>query len=174
MSGPHKGPPGTGTVEHAGDKNGVVHAPVLGLGLGRSIKAYGDWFKTRGPEFTAGAKTAAVDPFRSKVDAIGDELPKAITILDALHVANSDQSRSITLGAVASRRPPYTVGERGTRSPGSAGHCTSEPTPHRQTSRQPMPDSALGTPNTRSRSPGSAIKSSATFTTPLRPADGNS
>ncbi|GAA4046674.1 hypothetical protein GCM10023063_37350 [Arthrobacter methylotrophus] len=52
----------------------------------RSGKAYADWLKARGEEFTAGTKAAALYPFRGYANAIRDELPEAITILDAFHV----------------------------------------------------------------------------------------
>jgi transposase len=76
----------TGIVDHTRDANGVVHARLLDLVPGRSGKAYADWLKDRGKEFTAGIKTAALDPFRGYVNAIRDELPEAITVLDAFHV----------------------------------------------------------------------------------------
>jgi hypothetical protein len=48
-------------------------------------KAYADWLKDRGTGFTAGIKTAALDPFRGYANAIRDELPEAITVLDAFY-----------------------------------------------------------------------------------------
>ena len=48
-------------------------------------KAYADWLKDRGTGFTAGIKTAALDPFRGYANAIRDELPVAITVLDAFY-----------------------------------------------------------------------------------------
>jgi hypothetical protein len=59
---------------------------LLDLVPGRSGKAYADWIKARGIGFTAGIKTAALDPFRGYANAIRDELPEAITVLDAFHV----------------------------------------------------------------------------------------
>jgi transposase len=40
--------------------------------------------KSANIHFTAGIKTAALDPFRGYANAIRDELPEAITVLDAL------------------------------------------------------------------------------------------
>ncbi|QYF89903.1 transposase [Arthrobacter sp. PAMC25284] len=40
----------------------------------------------RGTGFTAGIKTAALDPFRGYANAIRDEPPEAITVLDVFHV----------------------------------------------------------------------------------------
>jgi transposase len=76
----------TGIVDHTLDANGVVHARLLDLVEGRSGKAYADWLKDQGNEFAAGIKTAALDPFRGYANAIRDELPEAITVLDAFHV----------------------------------------------------------------------------------------
>lgn len=60
----HTGPRGagmvTGLVDHTRDENGVVHAGLLDLVPRRSGKAYADWLKTRGPEFTAAIITAAL------------------------------------------------------------------------------------------------------------------
>lgn len=86
----HTGPPGsgmvTGIVDHTLDANGVIHARLLDLVEGRSGKAYADWLKDQGADFAAGIKTAALDPFRGYANAIRDELPEAITVLDAFHV----------------------------------------------------------------------------------------
>ncbi|MET4096679.1 transposase [Arthrobacter sp. UYCu712] len=86
----HTGPPGTGMVtgivDHTRDAQGGVLARLLDLVPGRSGKAYADWLKARGAGFTAGIKTAALDPFRGYANAIRDELPEAITVLDAFHV----------------------------------------------------------------------------------------
>ncbi|MFJ5975634.1 ISL3 family transposase [Pseudarthrobacter oxydans] len=110
----HTRPPGsgmiTGIVDHTRDAHGVVHARLLDLVPGRSGKAYADWLKNRGEEFTAGIKTAALDPFRGYANAIRDELREAITVLDAFHV--------VTLGSamvdeVRRRVQQDTLGHRG-------------------------------------------------------------
>ena len=72
-------------MDHSRDARGVVHARLLDLVPGRSGKAYADWLKDRGTGFTAGIKTAALDPFRGYANAIRDELPEAITVLDAFY-----------------------------------------------------------------------------------------
>ena len=54
---------------------------------GRTGAAYGDWLAEQGEVFTARIRTANLDPFHSYANAIRDELPEAITVLDALHVA---------------------------------------------------------------------------------------
>ncbi|WP_183164374.1 transposase, partial [Arthrobacter oryzae] len=60
--------------------------PAAGPGSGPLRKAYTGWLKDRGTRFTAGIKTAALDPFRGNANAIRDELPEAVTVLDAFHV----------------------------------------------------------------------------------------
>lgn len=45
-----------------------------------------DWLKDPRRGIHCGIKTAALDPFRGYANAIRDELPEAITVLDAFHV----------------------------------------------------------------------------------------
>ncbi|MET3946369.1 ISL3 family transposase [Arthrobacter sp. AL08] len=110
----HTGPPGTGMVtgivDHTRDADGVVHARLLDLVPGRSGKAYADWLKDRGTGFTAGIKTAALDPFRGYANAIRDELPEAITVLDAFHVVKLG---SAMVDEVRRRVQQDTLGHRG-------------------------------------------------------------
>jgi transposase len=75
----------TGIVDHPRrPRDGAC--PAAGPRRGRSGKAYADWHNDRGTGFTAGIKTAALDPFRGYANAIRDELSEAITALDAFHV----------------------------------------------------------------------------------------
>jgi transposase len=110
----HTGPPGsgmaTGIVDHTRDAHGMVHARLLDLVPGRSGKAYADWLKERGAGFTAGIKTAARDPFRGYANAIRDELPEAITVLDAFHVVKLG---SAMVDEVRRRVQQDTLGHRG-------------------------------------------------------------
>ncbi|GGI02794.1 ISL3 family transposase [Arthrobacter liuii] len=110
----HTGPPGsgmvTGIVDHTRDAHGLVHARLLDLVPGRSGKAYADWLKDRGAGFTAGIKTAALDPFRGYANAIRDELPEAITVLDAFHVVKLG---SAMVDEVRRRVQQDTLGHRG-------------------------------------------------------------
>ncbi|WP_445260441.1 ISL3 family transposase [Pseudarthrobacter raffinosi] len=86
----HTGFPGTGMVtgiiDHTRDADGNVHARLLDLVPGRSGKAYGDWLKEQGPGFTNGIKVATLDPYPGYANAIRDELPEAITVVDAFHI----------------------------------------------------------------------------------------
>ncbi|WP_298251767.1 ISL3 family transposase [uncultured Arthrobacter sp.] len=110
----HTGPPGTGMVtgivDHTRDANGVVHARLLDLVPGRSGKAYATWLTDHGPNFTTGIKTAALDPFRGYANAIRDELPEAITVLDAFHVVKLG---SAMVDEVRRRVQQNTLGHRG-------------------------------------------------------------
>ncbi|GAA4026935.1 hypothetical protein GCM10023063_04900 [Arthrobacter methylotrophus] len=83
---------------------------MLDLVPGRSAKAYGDWLKDGGEEFTAGIQTAALDPFRGYANAIRDELPEAITVLDAFHVVKLG---SAMVDEVRGRVQQETLGLRG-------------------------------------------------------------
>jgi hypothetical protein len=100
----------TGIVDHTRDAHGVVHARLLDLVPGRSGKTYADWLKDRGTDFTAGIKTAALDPFRGYANAIRDELPEAITVLDAFHVVKLG---SAMVDEVRRRVQQNTLGHRG-------------------------------------------------------------
>jgi transposase len=63
-----------------------------------------------GTGFTAGIKTAALDPFRGYANAIRDELPEAITVLDAFHVMKLG---SAMVDEVRRRVQQDTLGHRG-------------------------------------------------------------
>ncbi|XAS69761.1 ISL3 family transposase [Micrococcaceae bacterium Sec5.7] len=110
----HTGFPGsgmvTGIIDHTRDANGVVHARLLDLVEGRSGKTYADWLKAQTPEFRAGVKTATLDPFRGYANAIRDELPDAIQVLDAFHVV---KLASAMVDEVRRRVQQDTLGHRG-------------------------------------------------------------
>ena len=57
---------------------------LLDVVPGRS--GYAGWLQQQLPEFIAGIEHAALDPFRGYANAIRDELPDAIAVLDAFHV----------------------------------------------------------------------------------------
>lgn len=86
----HVGPPGigliTGIVDHSRDENGRPRARLLDLVKGRTGAVYADWLAEQGTAFTSGIRTATLDPFHGYANAIRDELPEAITVLDAFHV----------------------------------------------------------------------------------------
>ncbi|MGA7205456.1 MAG: ISL3 family transposase [Specibacter sp.] len=110
----HTGFPGsgmvTGIIDHTRDANGVVHARLLDLVEGRSGKTYADWLKAQTPEFRAGIKVATLDPFRGYANAIRDELPDAVQVLDAFHVV---KLASAMVDDVRRRVQQDTLGHRG-------------------------------------------------------------
>lgn len=110
----HTGFPGTGMVtgiiDHTRDEHGNVHARLLDLVPGRSGKAYGDWLKAQGPAFTDGIKVATLDPFRGYANAIRDEPPEAITVVDAFHIVRLGMAM---VDDVRRRVQQDTLGHRG-------------------------------------------------------------
>lgn len=161
----HTGPPGsgmvTGIVDLARDDQGVVHARPRGLVPGRSGKAYVDWLKDRGAGFTAGIKTAALDPLRGDANAIRDELPEAITVLDAFHVVKLG---STMVDEVRRRVRQDTLGHRGRKGDPLYGiRRTLQIGAEHLTEKQSAPLDAKfteGARTTRSLSRGSATRNS--------------
>ena len=86
----HVGSPGTGVVtgilDHSRDEGGRPRARLLDLVPGRTGAAYGNWLTGQGPAFTSGIRTVTLDPFHGYANAIREELPEAIPVLDACHV----------------------------------------------------------------------------------------
>ena len=60
-----------------------THTGTVDLGSGT---AYASWPKEQGEGFTGTVEHAALDPFRGYANAIRDELPEAVAVLDAFHV----------------------------------------------------------------------------------------
>lgn len=76
----------TAMVDLTRDEQGRLHARLIDVVPGRSGTAYANWLKVQLPEFIAGIEHAALDPFRGYANAIRDELPDAVAVLDAFHV----------------------------------------------------------------------------------------
>jgi transposase len=76
----------TAMVDLTRDNDGRLHARLLDVVPGRSGTAYADWLKAQTEVFVAGIEHAALDPFRGYANAIRDELPDAVAVLDAFHV----------------------------------------------------------------------------------------
>lgn len=76
----------TAMVDLTRDEHGRLHARLIDVVPGRSGVAYANWLKAQLPEFLAGIEHAALDPFRGYANAIRDELPDAVAVLDAFHV----------------------------------------------------------------------------------------
>ena len=76
----------TGMVDLSRDEHGRLHTRLLDVVPGRTGTAYAGWLKHQDPAFIAGVKQASLDPFRGYANAIRDELPDAVAVLDAFHV----------------------------------------------------------------------------------------
>jgi transposase len=73
-------------VDLTRDQHGCLRARLLDAVEGRSGKVYADWLAEQGVEVTVTVEHAALDPFRGYANAIRDELPDAVAVLDAFHV----------------------------------------------------------------------------------------
>lgn len=113
---------------------------------------------------------AALDPFRGYANAIRDELPDAVAVLDAFHVVKLASNAPDEVRRRVQQTTCIGAGTRTTRSTRSAAPCS----PARSTSPT---DSVNGSPDTsrpvirtpRSRSPGGSTGRSAPSTTPTTP-----
>jgi transposase len=76
----------TAMVDLTRDAEGCLRARLLDVVPGRSGTAYAGWLKAQAEEFVVGIEHAALDPFRGYANAIRDELPDAVAVLDAFHV----------------------------------------------------------------------------------------
>jgi len=73
-------------VDLTRDESGRLQARLLDAVTGRSGTAYATWLQEQGLEFRVEVEHAALDPFRGYANAIRDELPDAVAVLDAFHV----------------------------------------------------------------------------------------
>ncbi len=76
----------TAMVNLTRDDQGTLHARLLDVVPGRSGTAYAGWLRAQPAGFVAGIEQAALDPFRGYANAIRDELPDAVAVLDAFQV----------------------------------------------------------------------------------------
>ena len=97
-------------VDLTRDQDGCLHARLLDAVVGRSGTAYKTWLQAQPDGFTAGVETAALDPFRGYGNAIRDELPDAVAVLDAFHVVRLGTQ---VVDEVRRRVQQETVGHRG-------------------------------------------------------------
>lgn len=100
----------TSMVDLTRDEHGRVRARLLDVVPGRSGTAYAAWLRSTPEAFAPAIEHAALDPFRGYANAIRDELPEAVAVLDAFHV--------VRLGAKAldecrQRVQQETLGHRG-------------------------------------------------------------
>ena len=100
----------TAVVDLTRDADGRLHARLLDVVPGRSGTAYAGWLKAQAAEFVAGIEHAALDPFRGYANAIRDELPDALAVLDAFHVVRLGTQ---VIDEVRRRVQQDTLGHRG-------------------------------------------------------------
>jgi transposase len=94
-------------------EDGCLRARLLDAVQGRSGKVYADWLQDQGIEgvdVTVTVEHAALDPFRGYANAIRDELPDAVAVLDAFHVV---KLAGQALDEVRRRVQQATLGRRG-------------------------------------------------------------
>ncbi|MGH8839021.1 MAG: ISL3 family transposase [Jiangellaceae bacterium] len=100
----------TSMVDLTRDENGCLHARLLDVVPGRSGTAYAAWLTAQPAEFVAGVEQAALDPFRGYANAIRDQLPDAVAVLDAFHVVRLGTQ---VVDEVRRRVQQHTLGHRG-------------------------------------------------------------
>jgi transposase len=100
----------TAMVDLTRDQHGCLHARLLDVVPGRSGTAYATWLKDQPTGFTGVIKHAALDPFRGYANAIRDELPDAVAVLDAFHVVRLGTQ---VVDEVRRRVQQDTLGRRG-------------------------------------------------------------
>jgi transposase len=97
-------------VDLSRDQAGCLHARLLDAVVGRSGTVYKAWLKAQPDGFVAGVEQAALDPFRGYANAIRDELPDAVAVLDAFHVVRLGTQ---VVDEVRRRVQQDTLGRRG-------------------------------------------------------------
>ena len=97
-------------VDLTRDASGCLRARLLDVVPGRSGTAYAAWLQGQQPAFVAGVEHAALDPFRGYANAIRDELPDAVAVLDAFHVVRLGTQ---VVDEVRRRVQQDTLGHRG-------------------------------------------------------------
>jgi transposase len=100
----------TAMVDLTRDQEGNLHARLLDVVPGRSGTAYATWLQQQTPEFIAGIEHAALDPFRGYANAVRDELPDTVAVLDAFHVVRLGTA---VVDDVRRRVQQDTLGHRG-------------------------------------------------------------
>jgi len=100
----------TGMVDLTRDAHGQLHARLLDVVPGRTGTAYASWLNKQPNAFTTGIKHASLDPFRGYANAIRDELPDAVAVLDAFHVVKLGTQ---VVDEVRRRVQQETLGQRG-------------------------------------------------------------
>jgi hypothetical protein len=137
-------------VDLTRDVDGRLHARLPDVVPSRSGTAYAGWLGQQRAEFINAVEHAALDPFRGYANAIRDELPDAVAVLDAFHVVRWAPKCSTKSGAASNRTLSATVGTATIRSTRSAGCCVTVPrTSPTDNSRSSTPASRPATRTTR-------------------------
>ena len=100
----------TGMVDLTRDEHGRLHARLLDVVPGRSGTVYAAWLAEQTQDFLDAVEHAALDPFRGYANAIRDELPDAVAVLDAFHVVKRGTQ---VVDEVRRRVQQDTLGHRG-------------------------------------------------------------
>jgi transposase len=100
----------TGMVDLTRDADGRLHARLLDVVPGRSGTVYAGWLGQQTKDFLGAVEHAALDPFRGYANAIRDELPDAVAVLDAFHVVKLGTQ---VVDEVRRRVQQDTLGHRG-------------------------------------------------------------
>jgi len=137
------------------DADGCLHARLLDAMEGRSGTVYADGLKDEGLQVKVTVEHAALDPFRDNANAIRDELPDAVAVLDAFHAVKLGSTALDEVRRRVPQRPCDAAGTRPTRSIGSAVRGSGRTTPAHRTG----PDGAWPSSSSRcctpARSPSS-------------------
>jgi transposase len=156
-------------VDLSRDQAGCLHARLLDAVVGRSGGVYKAWLKAQPEEFIDDIEHAALDPFRGYANAIHDQLPDAVAVLDAFHVVRLGTQ---VVDEVRRRVQQETLGRRGHKTTRStrSGDCSGTASNTSPTSSRPRSAtvSPPATHTTKSTSPGSATSSCDPSTTPPR------
>jgi transposase len=97
-------------VDLSRDQDGCLQARLLDAVVGRSGSVYKAWLKAQPDGFIDGIEQAALDPFRGYANAIHDQLPDAVAVLDAFHVVRLGTQ---VVDEVRRRVQQATLGRRG-------------------------------------------------------------
>lgn len=94
----------TSMVDLTRDLHGNVRARLLDVVPGRSGTAYSRWLAAQPEGFTAAVEHAALDPFRGYANAIRDELPDAVAVLEVCVPPVVAHLRALDLDDVGTER----------------------------------------------------------------------
>ena len=154
-------------VDLTRDEDGCLQARLLDAVQGRSGKVYANWLTEHGVDVKVTVEHAALDPFRGYANAIRDELPDAVAVLDAFHVV---KLAGQALDEVRRRVQQQTLHRRGHKDDPLYKVCRTLLTGDEHLTDRNANGSTSTcrsvTPMARLRSPGASTSRSARSTTP--------